>query len=554
MPKLPDATALPRNTPRATVVTTPGRIARPIKQAANMQSAFASRTGGSFHVGAQLTANVAEQMAAADKRIQDRNDTIERAQLKSEFVRRASEIYAASDFTKRNAGKTFSDDMTALSAELGGQHAEGTADSQRVLAEGFASSTDGWVKQFAGAELKAKDEMLKVQMGETLNPLIADVSIGGDFAQAWTQFNTEMTGFDAAGKVAGVATFTLAGQEKLIETKADYLLRQHDPDSAEWFINTPFAQQYLSTGKRIQINAKIADARKPGKPYVYEDENGQLRYGTAEDVLSGTARGGAKAPPRRPLVVNEAQETAFRKNWGKQDADLGISLRNDGLKAVNDKIEITRMKLALESGGFTPGVFSNARYFLAQLAEFLGAGPELKELIGDATTADTLEVASRRLAIEEAAKLDRLTNMGLKFIEESLPALSRTTGGNMILLEVMDRIADRKQEIGALAEEYSQYSGLSPAGIPSLFERVKELEENDPVLTEELKEKIRTSVSKSPKNWRDVFPDLPNKGALPEGVVLPEGYMYGGIKKGQHFVITPSGKKKLIDLDKFRTK
>ena len=177
---------------------------------------------------------------------------------------------------------------------------------------------------------------------------------------------------------------------------------------------------------------------------------------------------------------------------GQLDAKRVVKLESDAQQAFLDKAEAQRITAALNSGGFTPGVFPDARHFLARLADFAGAGPEIKNLVGDAAIADTLDAASAKLGIAVAEKMGRFTNMSLQFVKDSVPNLARTPEGNRILLEVMTRTADRQIEVASMADKFiQQYGTLRPKDEKTYFQAVRDLEEKDPLITPELEKRIK---------------------------------------------------------------
>ena len=257
----------------------------------------------------------------------------------------------------------------------------------------------------------------------------------------------------------------------------------------------------------------------------------------------------ADVDEKTPLVTVGAEETAFQKGLGKGEAEEILGLRENAKIARRQKPEIERATLAIESGRFTPGVFSDVRVFLARLAEFVGADENVKGLLGDAATADTLDAASARLGIDVAKKVGRVTNMSLTFVKDGLPSLSRTPEGNMIILEVMDRTTDREIEIAALAETYlNRYGKLRPEGQTSFFEAIADLDKEDPVITEELRERI-IEGSRNAKKEYGSFSDLVKKveGAVGGESIptfsTPEEVYDKSVPSGTEYIWAGDGKK-----------
>jgi len=149
-----------------------------------------------------------------------------------------------------------------------------------------------------------------------------------------------------------------------------------------------------------------------------------------------------------------------------------------------------------------------------------------------------------------AQKLGRITNMSLKFVIDALPNLTRTPEGNKILIEVMDRVADREIEIARLVNSYiGEFGTLRPEGRKSFLEASFDLDESDPVIDDKLKQRIIEGSKKAPAKFSDIkgFVDSVTaaKATLPEGV--PEGSVkIGKNADGNDVWETPDGVK-LVD-------
>jgi hypothetical protein len=149
------------------------------------------------------------------------------------------------------------------------------------------------------------------------------------------------------------------------------------------------------------------------------------------------------------INLNEKGPSKFREEMGKLDAKRVETLNDGAQQSFRDLDEITRMKSALDSGRFQTGTLAFQRQMVSRLATFLGVNQdnEIWRMIGSASTADTLDAAMNRLAVSEAQKMGRITNMSLEFIKSSLPNLIRTPGGNRILVDVMERGAQRQIDL-----------------------------------------------------------------------------------------------------------
>ncbi len=227
----------------------------------------------------------------------------------------------------------------------------------------------------------------------------------------------------------------------------------------------------------------------------------------------------------KPQVsITQKAESAGRSELGKLDAKRVDQLTTNATQAYANLAEIDRMKAALKSGTFRTGSFGEFRANLARLAEFIGAPDELKQQIGSATTADTLDAAASRLAINEVPKLGRTIVSGLQLVRESLPALWRTEEGNNILLEIMERVANREIQMAEISEEIFEQEGTLRAKNNSFLKRLRELERQDPIITDELRNKILNASQKAPKSVAEAIEGFTKKQA--ETLNIPAGWEF----------------------------
>ena len=249
--------------------------------------------------------------------------------------------------------------------------------------------------------------------------------------------------------------------------------------------------------------ASVPAGEKPEKLVEIFDDDSP----TKTRLVRESEAEGKPGRERTPIIsiINQGKD-ALADALGKKDAERVDSLESNAQTAINALAEIDRMSAAIESGRFITGVFSDFRVFLARFADFVGASEETKELLGDAATSDTLDAAANRLAVEAASNLGRITNMSLQFIRDSLPSLMRTPEGNRILLEVMRRKAEREIQLATLADEYIQrFSTLRPKDHKTYFQAVRDLDQEDPIITDELRQRIIEGSKSTAPSFKDLF-------------------------------------------------
>ena len=292
----------------------------------------------------------------------------------------------------------------------------------------------------------------------------------------------------------------------------------------------------------MQLFGIAAQAGRAATPTITGRQAGEEATSKAETILGREPTGVerqriADVEPSGPLIT-QTQESAFQKGLGEADAADVTAVRERSDLARRTIVETGRIRAALESQRFKTGVFSDARVFLGRLFDFIDVETP-SDIIGDAATADTLDSAANRLGLDIAEKLGRVTNMSLRFIRDSLPALSRTPEGNLILVEVMERIAQRDIEIDRLQETFlSEFQTIRPKGRKSLREAVLDLDDTDPIISDKLRQRIIEGSQKAPRSFKsfdDPFtldrerpiPDVPSD--LPEGSVFVDFTEDGGL-------------------------
>lgn len=289
--------------------------------------------------------------------------------------------------------------------------------------------------------------------------------------------------------------------------------------------STLSAQEQRERKAEDVIAERRAIREVEGEPLV---EVGDPSSPTGSRFIPRSEATGRPGRERSPLVsITDIGESELAKHLGRLDAERVINLEDQGQQAFRDLTEISRMRSALESGAFTTGSFSDLRVWLARAATLFGMDSTEIQLIGDAATADTLDAASSRMAVQAAERMGRITNMSLQFIRDSLPALTRTPEGNRILLEVMERVSQREIEIATMADQFIQRHGsLRPEGKKTFFQSLRDLEESDPVITDDLRQRIIDGSAKAPHSFKEIIgprSEAPRISSQQEVDALPSG-------------------------------
>lgn len=220
-----------------------------------------------------------------------------------------------------------------------------------------------------------------------------------------------------------------------------------------------------------------------------------------------TARGWTKAAEGGQTInVNTAppysildQEAA--KRLAERDATrLKTEVDDPAQSARQTKIDIAQMRSA--SGGFETGAFGEFRASVSRIAKLFGLDPEeIGFGLGNPVSADMISTAQNRMVIEVQTRMKGATSdRDINFAKNSVPGLLLTPDGNVLLMEVMDRVADRSMQRQMFFENFlDQHDGaLRPGkGEKSAWVQWAEYEQANPIIDDDLQKRVEAASSRS---------------------------------------------------------
>lgn len=331
---------------------------------------------------------------------------------------------------------------------------------------------------------------MKVPQDTDSDPLISVVDPNTGTAVLRRESQAEGMTPATNGIEAPVAVLNDAG-ETVYVTRAQAVGMRVPPKTP----NDPLVAVLGEDGNPVFKRSSEAEGMEPADPgqlVAVENPDGTRTWRTRAQ-----ARGEA-APEQGPLVsIGGDQEKARAKKFGEvvgtAEAERITTALDRGEQARNDLVEMGRIKEAIAGGTFQTGSFAETRQAIAQFARLMGPGAAetVEGIVGSAATADNIRAATKKLALNEVPNLGRTLKAGLQLIQETLPDLAMTPEGNLILIEVMERVANRQIEVARIAETYMELGTTTPDGAPSYREALEALEAGDPILTDELKQRIR---------------------------------------------------------------
>ena len=254
------------------------------------------------------------------------------------------------------------------------------------------------------------------------------------------------------------------------------------------------------------------------------------------------------APPEEQRIMRLGKNTEFNINTQVPAHETSLAnLSASQLEAVNtsadvatfENAELDKILAGLKAGTFKTGSFSQFRHFGSRLLEFFDAPAEIRELAGSATTADMIKSAAAGLAVKKASNLGRVTNLQVQLILESLPDLMRTEDGNQILAEVMRRGNERIIEHSNIANRMlrSPARHLFPPNQESYWDKVRKLNEEDPIINDAMKARIAVLLGKDPAEMASTTEET----AAPKGGTPVEEVKFTTVNNQAEFDAQPGG-------------
>ena len=538
----------------------------------------AAPTGAFGEKSAAATEQVGEDMqvasanlGAAWQRVKEREASVN---MSSEFNNVRSqmremynaELLAGTSFGNTEIVKQFRDNIRQLGATAIKNH-KGTATSSVALQQNI----DAEIARLEGASI---GQSIKTNTARVMENVGADVTELAEAAASDPRtLNEQFAELEARMERSyknslDDETFKLqvkAGKAEITKSAINSVLLRGTPASineAATSLLDPAIQEVLGAAGTRELTNKVfavqKELNKPGKWLDVADETSSTKVrkvpeAVARHFQSLSAEEKKQYPEgvaKTPLIVN-TQETSFQKEMGTLEAKQVNEFQTAATSAHRDLDDIARMKLAIQSNKFEFGTLASTRVLIGRVFETfnLPGREEVEKTLGASATADVFDGAANRMMVGAAKDMGRITNMTIQFIKDSFPALFRTREGNEILIQVMENVANRKIELGDLANSYKQFGTLTPtqeqwnksnmAGKPlmSFYQAQKMLESERPVVDNALRERIMANSQTAPKTIGDYV-----RQSLPAGV--PEGSKFlFNTKKGDKVYEAPDGKK-----------
>jgi hypothetical protein len=163
-------------------------------------------------------------------------------------------------------------------------------------------------------------------------------------------------------------------------------------------------------------------------------------------------------PAQTNVTVNNGQELAFNKEYGKQLAGVYTSIQDAGRSSINNSAKLDRLSGLLsgvETGKLTPAITE-----VASLAESLGIS--IDPNLGAKQAAQSLSneyALSLRNPSGGAGMPGAMSDADRAFLQSMVPGLSKTPEGRRLIVDTGKKVAKRDGDVARLAREYRKSHG-----------------------------------------------------------------------------------------------
>ena len=222
--------------------------------------------------------------------------------------------------------------------------------------------------------------------------------------------------------------------------------------------------------KERQELSKPTDAMRG---YLFARQQGYT--GTFMDYQQELRRAGATN------VNIDRGETKYDEEMGKQHAQLNKEII-DGARDARRKLAVLgRMETILSDPNIYTGAGANLVLQAKRMAKAMGFD------VGDLSGPEALTAISNQFALElrnpsgGAGMPGALSDKDREFLQQSVPGLERTPGGNRLIIDYMRRMAERSIQVDKLRRDYVRQHKRLDEGF---YDILAEWSEANPVFTQ----------------------------------------------------------------------
>ena len=204
---------------------------------------------------------------------------------------------------------------------------------------------------------------------------------------------------------------------------------------------------------------------------------------TEAGVVAG-AQAAARAPFTKPPVTNITTnvmgevETAGQKELAKLSANRVAEIRAAAGSADKNLTQIRRARQLLERTN--PGQLAGVTLGVKRFMKAVGMDPEALGITDDTGAAEALQSLGVDFALQRVQETKgAVSNAEMDLFMQAAPGLARTREGNLLMLELGEKLATRAQSVSREVNKYINEGG-SITGVDSV---IQDYYDRNPLMT-----------------------------------------------------------------------
>lgn len=244
----------------------------------------------------------------------------------------------------------------------------------------------------------------------------------------------------------------------VLKGSVNALKAQYDAASFERslkLLDAQIGQALSATEKNLAGPTPTDDQRELAQINAERTAKGLTELGM-EEFLSGKSGGGMSVtmPDGTTMTMGGKGANAYDVEDAKAKVKLASDIAAAGRTATDQKSKLGKMRELLSSDGVYTGIGSDQVLALQRFAKLFGIG----EGVQDTESFN---------ALTKAAVLDKMggslgtgvSNADRDYIDGQVPSLQNTKDGNLQLIDITEKLAQRQIDVAKFAAEYKKAHG-----------------------------------------------------------------------------------------------
>jgi hypothetical protein len=186
---------------------------------------------------------------------------------------------------------------------------------------------------------------------------------------------------------------------------------------------------------------------------------------------------------KQPLVSMGPGETEYDKKLGAGLAEEYLTIQRNASDALTNKARYARARQLINQAKGKTGALGETKLAAKRLGKAFGLD------VGDVGPLEALKGMSVDLTMDVVQKTKgAVSNKEMELFAQTAPGLSNTYEGNLLLLDMYDRLADLKQQEAKLARKYQNRKGRFDSGY---YEELAKFHEENKLFTPEIESRVK---------------------------------------------------------------